>query len=147
MALYPVQRGAGYFAGLDLPFFLNADDIAKEARARGFSQVIVTPRARARFAFEVRKVPGYRDDWNTAFFGMYDGRETAIEVPAAPAWLFEVRPQIPPPGKAVVAQVVAPVRGGLVPRKPDGSRIVLWVAGCVAVAVFLATLQPVKRHT
>lgn len=143
MAIYPVQRGAGYFAGLDLPILVSASDIESAARERGFSQVIVTPRARARFAFEVRKVPGYRDDWNTAFFGLYDGSETAIEVPASPAWLFEVKPQIPPPGQSVVAQIVAPVRVG-VPAKPKGSRIVLYVAGGVAVAIFLATLQPVR---
>ena len=146
--VYPVRKGAAYFAGLDLPFLVGAGDVAIGARERGFSQVVVTPRDKARFAFDVRKVPGYSDDWNTAFFGIYEGNAPIVEVPAPPAWLFEVRPQIPPPGQSVVAQVVRPVRpNAIVVRPPSGTRVVLWVTGLGLVVVAAAALlEPVRRR-
>lgn len=144
--VYSVTKGAAYFAGLSLPFFVSAATVADEARRRGFTHVQVTPRSSARFAFEVRKVPGYSDDWDTAFFGIYEGNAPTVEVPANPPWLFEVKPQIPPPGQTVVAAVVQPVRPGAPVRKPEGSRVVLWLAGGAAVVVAARwALKPARR--
>jgi hypothetical protein len=143
--VYPVKRGAAYFAGLELPFFVSTSQVVAGARERGFSQVIVSDRDKARFAFDVKKVPGYREPWDAAFFGIYEGRSPTIEVPARPVWLFEVQSQIPPPGKTVVAEPVAPLLPGQSPpaTKPNGGRLVLFLAGGVAVYIFFATLRPV----
>jgi hypothetical protein len=141
---YKVTKGAAYFAGLDLPFFVGAQDIAEAAREQGFQQVQVTPRENARFAFEVRKVPGYSDDWNAAFFGIYEGKASLIEVPQVPTWLFEVRPQIPPPGQTVVAQIVPSVRSGR-PVVKNGSRVVLWIAGGAVLVAAAWALTPAER--
>lgn len=148
MAIYPVKPGVAYFAGITLPFFVSSAAVVEAARERGFTQVIVTPRNRARFAFDVRKVPGYSEDWDHAFFGIYEGRTPTISVPENPAWLFEVKQQIPPPGKNVVAQVVAPARPGVPARKPagTGAQLAMVLTGGIAVWIFWATLQPVERH-
>jgi hypothetical protein len=121
-------------------FLFGASTSRSRARAR-ISGVIVTPRARAA-SLRCGK-SRYRDDGTQIF---RDVRRTGSSGsrPASPVRLFEVRPQIPPPGKSLVAQVVAPVRPGAMPAKPPGSRFVLYAAGGIAVAVFLATLQPVR---
>jgi hypothetical protein len=148
MPTYPVRRGAGYFAGMDLPFFVNVEQVKERARALGFREVLVTPRTEARFAFEVHKVPGYRDNWDTAFFGIYDGNATTLDLPGAPSWLFEVRQQLPPVGKQVVAEVVVPrPKGSPAPARPSpGGVLALTLAGGVAVWIFFATIRPVRRR-
>jgi hypothetical protein len=141
---FPVKKGAAYFAGLDLPFFVGAADVAAAARDEGFSDVIVTERARAQFAFDPRKVPGYTDDWNAVFFGIYKGTRPTITVPARPSWFFEVAQQIPVPGKSVVARVVPMAAGEVVPDPPSfgGGKLAL-IAGGVAIWIW-STLEPVR---